>query len=276
MPSREILNSHPISTLKKEISKTNIKGYSKMKKSEVVNLMLKNKERFGHIKMNEKTKKSVANPTPKVAEKPKKKEIKFVVKKKDEPKPQEEPKKKKNINFIVKKKEEPKPKPVSELKRVAGVTKEEANKMKPAELFGKLPVELRKMVLDPKETGVVVGRERVTYNQFMSEAKDIYDEKSILEDLKEPNIPDSFVKKVQDLSGEVTSFRYSLRRLFFDALGIKSSSKNDRQLYELLKRNKKWTKIIPHIGKSARDIWRENTGELMLKINKLKNERKKY
>ena len=64
--------------------------------------------------------------------------------------------------------------------------------------------------------------------------------------------------------------------VFFDALGIKSSSKNDRQLYELLKRNKKWTKIIPHIGKSARDIWRENTGELMLKINKLKNERKKY
>ena len=57
MPTKEILNSHSISTLKKEISKTNIKGYSKLKKSEVVDLMLKNKERFRHIKMNEKTKK---------------------------------------------------------------------------------------------------------------------------------------------------------------------------------------------------------------------------
>jgi hypothetical protein len=49
MVTREILNSHPLSTLKKEISKTNIKGYSKMKKAEVVDLMMKNKNRFGHI-----------------------------------------------------------------------------------------------------------------------------------------------------------------------------------------------------------------------------------
>ena len=48
--TREILNSHPISTLKKEISKTNIKGYSKMKKDEVVELMMKNKERFPSMK----------------------------------------------------------------------------------------------------------------------------------------------------------------------------------------------------------------------------------
>ncbi len=36
MVSREILNSHPVTTLRKEISKTNIKGYSKMKKAEVI------------------------------------------------------------------------------------------------------------------------------------------------------------------------------------------------------------------------------------------------
>mgnify|MGYP003628193666 FL=1 len=47
---RAILESHNLATLKKEISKTNIKGYSKMKKAEVVNLMLKNQDRFGHIK----------------------------------------------------------------------------------------------------------------------------------------------------------------------------------------------------------------------------------
>ena len=34
---KDILNSHSVSTLKKEISKTNIKGYSKMKKNEIVN-----------------------------------------------------------------------------------------------------------------------------------------------------------------------------------------------------------------------------------------------
>ena len=54
MPSREELESHPVTTLKKEISKTNIKGYSKMKKPEIVELMLKNKDRFHHIKMTEK------------------------------------------------------------------------------------------------------------------------------------------------------------------------------------------------------------------------------
>ena len=56
MTTKEILNSHSISTLKKEISKTIIKGYSTMKKNEIINLMLKNKERFSHIKMNTKTK----------------------------------------------------------------------------------------------------------------------------------------------------------------------------------------------------------------------------
>ena len=51
---REIFESHPVAVLKKEIAKTNIKGYSTMKKAEVVELMLKNKARFSHIKMAEK------------------------------------------------------------------------------------------------------------------------------------------------------------------------------------------------------------------------------
>jgi hypothetical protein len=51
--TREILNSHPVGTLKKEVAKTNIKGYSKMKKAELVELMMKNKERFGHIQKAE-------------------------------------------------------------------------------------------------------------------------------------------------------------------------------------------------------------------------------
>ena len=55
MPTTAILESHPVSVLKKEISKTNIKGYSKMKKAELIILMMKteNKPRFHHIKMRE-------------------------------------------------------------------------------------------------------------------------------------------------------------------------------------------------------------------------------
>jgi len=50
---KDILNSHPVAVLKQEISKTNIKGYSKMRKAEVVELMIKNKDKFSHIKFNE-------------------------------------------------------------------------------------------------------------------------------------------------------------------------------------------------------------------------------
>ena len=65
---KDIFNSHPVSVLKKEISKTNIKGYSKMKKAQVVDLMIKNKSRFSHIKMADKSvKKKIIKKTPKTA-----------------------------------------------------------------------------------------------------------------------------------------------------------------------------------------------------------------
>ena len=53
MVSREILNSHTVYMLRREISKANIKGYSKMKKPEIVELMMKTPSRFSHIIMNE-------------------------------------------------------------------------------------------------------------------------------------------------------------------------------------------------------------------------------
>ena len=75
MITKEILESHPVSVLKKEISKTNIKGYSKMKKSGIVSLMLKpeHSKRFSHIKKAEKKgkkeapKKIIIKRTPKPA-----------------------------------------------------------------------------------------------------------------------------------------------------------------------------------------------------------------
>ncbi len=215
-------------------------------------------------------------PTPKMEEK--KKKIKFVVKKKEEPAPAP---KKKPIKFkVVKKKEEPKPKPkpISELQRVAGLSKEEANKMNPAELFGKLPVELRKKILDPKETGVQVGRERVGFLKFMDEFKDLRDEKDVLQDshLRDPNIPDSFVTKVTDLFIKINKFLSNFRGVMLEANNIKTSQKNTRQLMEQAKRTKKWNRIIDYLGKSAKQIWNENTGEFMLEIKKLKTEKLKY
>ena len=81
---RSILESHSVSVLKKEISKTNIKGYSKMKKAEVVNLMLKHKARFSHIKHKEKATSVKKEAPKKEAPKPKKKKLKLKIKGQDE------------------------------------------------------------------------------------------------------------------------------------------------------------------------------------------------
>jgi len=77
--TREILNSHPVGNLRKEISKTNIKGYSKMKKAEIVELMMKNKERFSHITNHKKAPRKA--PEKKAPSAQPKKKIKFKVKK---------------------------------------------------------------------------------------------------------------------------------------------------------------------------------------------------
>ena len=83
---------------------------------------------------------------------------------------------KKTIKFTRKPKA-----PMNELKRIAGLTKEQANKMNPADLFGKLPIELRIKILNPKETGIKVGTypaltekltnelENILYNSYTTE-----------------------------------------------------------------------------------------------------------
>ena len=89
---REIFNSHPVMVLKKEISKTNIKGYSKMKKAEVVDLMMKNKERFSYIKMAEKKAPVKKAPVKKAPPAQKKKQKFKVNRPKSAPKKQKESK----------------------------------------------------------------------------------------------------------------------------------------------------------------------------------------
>ena len=89
MVTADILNSHNLKTLRAEISKTNIKGYSKMKKAEVVSLMLKSKDKFMHIEMKDKKQKKQAEP------KKERKEIKVTTFKEET--------KKKKIKLIKKK-----------------------------------------------------------------------------------------------------------------------------------------------------------------------------
>jgi len=63
MTTFEVLNSHPISSLKKHISQSNIKGYSRLKKKELIELMIKHKEKFAHVTKKEKAKTKAKAPS---------------------------------------------------------------------------------------------------------------------------------------------------------------------------------------------------------------------
>jgi len=51
MPTMELLKSHTLKELRKEVSKTNIKKYSKLNKMDLIELMIKkeNKDMFHHM-----------------------------------------------------------------------------------------------------------------------------------------------------------------------------------------------------------------------------------
>ena len=57
IPLRKVLNSHTMPELKREIRKTNITGYSKLKKGGLVSLMARkeHKEKFSHLKFKQKS-----------------------------------------------------------------------------------------------------------------------------------------------------------------------------------------------------------------------------
>ena len=95
---KDILNSYSVKELKKFISNTNIKKYSKLSKNELIDLMITEKEKFNHIKIKE-----VKMPLKKKLEVKKPVEVKQIplvasgsarrVKKKVEESPKVEPKK---------------------------------------------------------------------------------------------------------------------------------------------------------------------------------------
>lgn len=100
---KDILNSYTASELKKEISKTNIKGYSALTKPQLIERMMKpvNINKFMHLKMKEK--KPRAKPKPRAKKEPVKKEKRPFIQLTsfDEPdkKPAEKPKKKEEKFF---------------------------------------------------------------------------------------------------------------------------------------------------------------------------------
>ena len=49
--TREILKSHSVGTLREELKKSNVKGIATMKKSQVIDEMMKRADLFNHIKM---------------------------------------------------------------------------------------------------------------------------------------------------------------------------------------------------------------------------------
>jgi hypothetical protein len=90
----DVLQKMKVANLKKEISKQNIRGYSKMKKAEIINLMLDNKKRFKYLLLqNLEQKKEI------LEDKVKLKEAKEKLKKLKEPK---KPKKKEKSQFLQK------------------------------------------------------------------------------------------------------------------------------------------------------------------------------
>ena len=102
MPTVEILKSHNLKELRSEVSKTNIKKYSKLKKADLIDLMMKSehKDLFHHMQLkthkmpsgvvhtgSTHTEESVVVPVKetnkktkkiKLIKKPKRKEIKMV------------------------------------------------------------------------------------------------------------------------------------------------------------------------------------------------------
>ena len=218
MPTKEILNSYSVVELRKEVSKTNIKGYSKMKKSEVVELMMKpnNKPKFHHIKAKTKATKAKA-PPPAPAPAPKKT---YKFKKKEKAKPSSVgvaavPEKKKTAG-----------------EKLTGLTKEEMNKLSPSELFGKLPVALAKKVLDPKTTGVKVGA--IPISKITEENLKIYD---LVDENEDSNYNDSMLYNddyTDVMSRSQSDWYLKANRKGYDNLSEKSQKKFEKLEMKIL------------------------------------------
>lgn len=167
-----------------------------------------------------------------------KKKLTFKIKKKvaAEPKP-------KKMNFIIKRKvvEEvvptkvrkfkitPRAKP-SELKRVSGLTRAQANAMSPLELFGKLPSSLRGMIATPSKRGGGVPIARKSTPTLMAELKKF----------GQFPYPDGIMKRIGKTFGRLPNLKGQMTERAKYAIGQRISPSykeiTDEQMYNRLKR----------------------------------------
>ena len=229
---KEIFESHSVKTLKGEISKynklTKVSGYSKMTKKELVDLMLKHKDKFKHIKMNPKPLKALPKALTSKASKTSKED-------KKEPK-KEEPKK-----------EEPKKEVKKPVKKIKKPVKKEAPKEQPKEKlivygreFERRPVINNTVKLsglnfknkqEEKEyKRVIEGGKPKTKEQAPPQLKKIY--KDIEDEEKESKVPSiikNWNKDVNNLELEQTN-----KRLTDTIRGLVNSKKKDINLDSIL------------------------------------------
>ena len=131
MITKEQLNTHTLKKLKQEISKTNLKGYSKLKKKELIALMMTEAANFNHLgthSMPDGTQMTGAIHDSK--SKPTKKIIKKKAKESPPPKASPPPKPKltkeevkKKVKKVIKKRAEAKPEPKPEGKEKLDIEK---------------------------------------------------------------------------------------------------------------------------------------------------------
>ena len=234
MISKEILNSHPVGTLKKEISKTNVKGYSKMKKAEVVELMMKHKDRFGHITMKGKAKPA---EKPAEAEKPKKKKLtkeevkeRVRTRKARNEKPAEKPAEKPKAKSPAKPKAKSPAKPNQTAgEKLTGLTTAQMNSMTPEQLFGLLPTRVASgVVLNPKRTGVKVAQD--PFKAYEDEDRRL----RAKQDQLKPKVAELKAKYIAEFNEKKLKVP-ELRKLM--PLGDKSGY-NKKQMIEILSKTK--------------------------------------
>ncbi len=65
--TRQILESHPITSLRRHIRESNMRGYSKMTKPELIDHMMVNESRFKHVQPYVKPTKAPRVAKPKIA-----------------------------------------------------------------------------------------------------------------------------------------------------------------------------------------------------------------
>ena len=127
-------------------------------------------------------------------------------------------------------------------KSLTGLSKAEMNKLSPLELFGKLPTELRKKVVNPKETGVKVGIRAVSSYKY-----DEVDDEQLIRDVINKN--DNYLGWIKGITPVGAKFYMkNINNYNADKLNpedkrtmikiIRKSNKNSREsIRELLKKN---------------------------------------